>query len=206
MLDPDDGHVVPITNRPDDLDRCAQLGIVESRHHLIEYEEPRFTGDGPRQFKKPLLVQVEITDKLVTSIGKADKRKRFTSKFQSLLFLPMCSRPAKESTECHILEHSHCGKVAGSLLHHGNPHLTNLVGRVTGDVLAGESNRAIGWHFETDNQLEQSAFTSTIRADDGQNHSIVGFHGHAVDSGETAKVFLDLIQFEDSHRRDYSGS
>ena len=206
MLDPDDGHVEPITNRSDDFDRGTQLGIIESCHHLIEYEKPGLSRDGPRQFKKPLLVQVEITDKIVASVGQADERKRLTGKFEGLLFLSMRSRPAKESAESHILEHGHRGKVAGSLLHHGNPRLTNAVGRVTGDILAGESDRAAGWHFETDNQFEQSALAGAIGADDGQNLAIVGLHGHAVDSGETAKVFLDLIQFEYGHWRYYSGS
>jgi hypothetical protein len=91
-------------------------------------------------------------------------------------------------------------------LYHGNPGLANAVGRVTGDILTGKSDRAAGWHFETDNQFEQRAFASAIRADDGENFSIVGLHGHAIDRGETAKVFLDLFQFEDGHWRYYSGS
>jgi hypothetical protein len=137
----------------------------------------------------------------MASVDQADERKRLTGKLESLLFLMMCSRPAKEGPESHIFEHGHRRKVTGSLLHHGDPHLTNAVGGVTGDIPAGECNRAAGWHFETDNQLEQSAFASAIRADDGQNLTIVGLHGHAVDSGETAKVLLDLIQFEDGHWR-----
>ena len=36
-------------------------------------------------------------------------------------------------------------------MHCGDPHLTNAVGAVTRDVLACESDRAGGWHFETDN-------------------------------------------------------
>src|SRR6185503_30780 len=206
MLDPDDGHVEPISNHPDYFDRGTQFGIIESCHHLIEYKEPRFSGDGPGQFKKPLLVQVETTDRLVAPIGQADKRKRLTSKLDGLLLLSMSSRTAKESAESHIFQNGHRGKVSGSLLHHGNPHLTNAVGGVTGDVLTGKSDRAACWHFKPDNQLEQSALTGAIGADDGQNFTIVGLHGHAIDSGETTEIFLNLFKFKYSHRRCYSGS
>jgi hypothetical protein len=91
-------------------------------------------------------------------------------------------------------------------LHHGDPQLANAMSGLAGDFSAGKSNGAARWHFETDNQFEQSAFASPIRADDGQNFTIVGLHGHAIDSGETAKVFLDLVQFEDGHWGYYSGS
>jgi hypothetical protein len=111
----------------------------------------------------------------------------------------MCSRLAKECPERHILKHSHGKKVTGSLLHRGDPHLTNAVGGGTGDVLAGESDRAPCWYFETDDQIEQSAFSGTVWADDGENFAIVGLHGHAVESSEAAKVFHDLIQFEYCH-------
>jgi hypothetical protein len=154
------------------------------------------SGDGPGQFKEPLLVQVEITDGIVASVGQADERKRLTGELESLFFLVMCSRPAKESPESHILEHGHRGKVVGSLLHQGDPHLTNAVGRVMGDVLAGEPDRAEGRRFETNDQLEQSALAGAVGADDGQNLAIVSPHGHPVDSGEASKVLLDLIQLE----------
>jgi hypothetical protein len=154
------------------------------------------SGHGPGQFKEPLLVQVEITDEVMASVGQADERKRLTGQLESLFFLSMRSRPAKESTKSHILKHGHRGKVAGGLLHRGDPHLANAVGRVMGDVLAGEPDRAFGWRFETDDQLEQSALAGAIGADDSQNLAIVGSHGHPVDSGEAAKVLLDLIQLE----------
>jgi len=163
-------------------------------------------GNGSSQFKKPLFVQVEITNRFVSSICETNERKRITGKLERLLFLSMCSRSSKESAESHILEHSHCGKVTGSLLHHGNTHLTNAVSRVMSDILADKSDCAAGWHFKADNQLEQRAFAGAIRTDDGQNFTIVGLHGHTVDSGETAKMLLDLIQFEDGHWRYYSGS
>ncbi len=108
----------------------------------------------------------------------------------------MCSRPAKESPESHILEHGHRGKVAGSLLHGGDPHLTNAVGRVTGDVLAGEPDRASGRCFETDDQVEQSSLAGAVGADDGQNLAIVGPHGHTVDGSEASKVLRDPIQLK----------
>jgi hypothetical protein len=73
------------------------------------------------------------------------------------------------------------------------------VGGVTGDVLASESDRAPGGYFETDDQLEQSAFSGAVRADDGENFAIVDLHGHAIYSGEAAKVFRELIQLEDCH-------
>ena len=91
-------------------------------------------------------------------------------------------------------------------MHHGNSHLSNAVSGITCNGLAGEPDIASGRRFETDDHLEQRAFPRAIGADDGQNLSIVGLHGHAIDSGETAKVFLDLIQFKDRHWRYYSGS
>jgi hypothetical protein len=118
----------------------------------------------------------------------------------------MGSRTPKECPDSHILEHSHLEKVAGSLLHHGDPHLTNAMCRVSGDVRAGEFDLSPGWYFKTDDHLKQGAFAGAVGADDGQNLSIVGLHGHAVDSGEAAKVFRDLIQFEYCHWRYYSGS
>jgi hypothetical protein len=196
VLYPDDGHIELITNRSDYFDGGRQLCIVETCHHFIEYQKPGLSGDGPGQFKEPLLVQVEITDGVVASVGQADERKRPTGEFESLFFLSMCSRPAKESPESHILKHGHRGKVVGSLLHHGDPHLTNVVGRVMGDVLAGESDRASGRRFETNDQLEQRAFAGAIGADDSQNLAVVSSHSHPVDSGEAPKVLLDLLQFE----------
>jgi hypothetical protein len=65
-----------------------------------------------------------------------------------------------------------------------------------GDVRAGEPDRASGRRFETDDQLEQRTLTGAIGADDGQNLAIVSPHGHAVDSGEASKVFVDSIQLE----------
>ena len=59
---------------------------------------------------------------------------------------------------------------------------------------------------EAEEHLEQGALAGPIRADDGQDFTIVGLHGHAVDRGETAKVFLDLNQFEYRHRGYCPGS
>jgi hypothetical protein len=73
------------------------------------------SGDGPGQFKEPLLVQVETTDGVVASVGQADKRKRLIGELERLFFLSMSSHSAKERPENHILEHSHRGKVLGSL-------------------------------------------------------------------------------------------
>jgi hypothetical protein len=199
VLYPDDGHVELITNRSDYFDGSLQLCIVETCHDLIEYQKPGLSGDGPGQFKEPLLVQVEISDGIMASVSQADERKRLTGKLESLFFISMCSRPAKESPESYILERSHGRKVAGSLLHHGDPHLTNAVRRVTGDILTGEPDRASGRHFETDDQLEQRALAGAVGADDGENLAIVGPQVHSVDRGQASKVFLDLIQLEKSH-------
>ncbi len=147
MLYPEDGHVVPIADRADDFDGGRQLCIVETCHHLIQHQEPGASGDGSCQFKKPLLVQVEITDKVVPSVSEADERERFTAYLECRLFLSMASRIAKESPKHHILKHGHRRKVPGSLLHHGDPHLPNAVGRVTGDILAGEPDRAASGYF-----------------------------------------------------------
>jgi hypothetical protein len=65
-----------------------------------------------------------------------------------------------------------------------------------GDICASEPDRTPSRHFETNDQLEQSALASTVGADDGQYLAIVSLHRYAVDSGKAAKVFLDLIQFE----------
>jgi hypothetical protein len=132
----------------------------------------------------------------VASVGQADERKCLTGELKSLFFLSMCSRPAKEGPESHILEHGHRGKVVGGLLHRGDPHLTNAVGRVMGDVLVSEPDRASGRRFETNDQLEQSAFAGAVRADDGQNLAIVSPNGHPIDSGEASKVLLDPIQLK----------
>jgi hypothetical protein len=86
--------------------------------------------------------------------------------------------------------------VTGCLLHCGNPHLPDAVRGVTGDVLAGKSDCAAGWHFETNDQFEQSAFSRTVWADDGENLAIVDIHGYLVNSGKASIVFLDLIQLE----------
>jgi len=141
-------------------------------------------------------MQVEIPDKIVASVSQADERKRFTANLERRLFLSKGSRIAKERPKRHILKHRHRRKVTGSLLHHGNAHLPNAVGGLTGDVLAGELDCASGWRFETDNQLEQRTLAGAIGADDGQNLAIVGLHRYAVDRGQAAKVFLDLMQFE----------
>jgi hypothetical protein len=196
MLDPDDGHIKLITNLSDYFDGCFQLGIVETGHHLIKDEKAGLAGDGSGQFKEPLLVQVEITDRFAASAGQADKRKRIAGKFEGLLFLLMCSRPTKESAEGDILKNGHCGKVARRLLHHSYPHLANAVGRLIGNILTGKFDRASGWPFETDDKFEKRTFAGPVGADDGENFPIVGPHCHIIDSGEAAKVLLDLIQFE----------
>src|SRR5688572_2258071 len=193
VLDPDDGHVELITNSSDDFDGGLQLCIVETCHHFIEYQQLGLSSDGSGQFKEPLIMQIEIADRVAASVGQADERKRLTSEFESPLFLSMCSRPAKESPKHHILKHRHRRKVTGSLLYHGDPHLTNAMGAVTGDILVGESDRACGWHFKTDNHFEQRTLASAIGADDGQNFAIVGLHGHAVDSSKASIVFLDFM-------------
>src|SRR5688500_10198271 len=134
-------------------------------------------------------MQVEVTNGIVASVGQADESKGLTSKLESLLFVSMGSCFAKESAESHVFKYRHRGKVARSLLHHDDPRLADAMGGPSGDFLASKSDRAAGWHFESDNQFEQSALACTIRADDGQNLTIVGLHSHAVDRGKTAKVF-----------------
>jgi hypothetical protein len=86
--------------------------------------------------------------------------------------------------------------MAGSLLHHSDAQLTNAVGRVTGDALASEPDRASGRQFETDDQLEQRTLASAVGANDSENLAIVGLHGYSVNSGEAAKALLDPIQLE----------
>ena len=46
----------------------------------------------------------------------------------------------------------------------------------------------------------------TMKADDGEILAIVGLHSHTIDRGQAAKVFLDLMQFEDGHWRYCPGS
>jgi hypothetical protein len=173
MLDPDDGHIQLITNLSDYFDGSFQLCIVETRHHLIEYEQPGLAGNGPGQFKEALLVEVEITDGFAASPGQTDKRKGLTGKLEGLLFLLVCPRPAKESAKSYILKNGHCGKVARRLLHHGNTHLTNAVGRLIGDVRTAKFDRASGWPFETNDKFEQRTLAGPVGADDGQNFAIV---------------------------------
>ena len=117
-------------------------------------------------------------------------------KFESLIFLSMGSRSAKECPQSHILEHGHRGKRVGSLLHHGDPHLTNAVRRVASDVLVRKCDRASARFFQTDDQLEQSALSGTVGANDGENLAIVSLYGYPTDSGEASKVFLNSIQFQ----------
>jgi hypothetical protein len=78
-------------------------------------------------------------------------------------------------------------------LHGGDSHLTNAVGRVVGDILAGKPDYAAGRRFETDDQLEQSTFSGTVWTDDGENLAIVDLHGYLVNSGKASIMFLDFI-------------
>ena len=83
--------------------------------------------------------------------------------------------------------------MARGLLHCGDPHLANAVGRITAYVLAGVPDRASGRCFEADDQVQQSGLAGAVGADDGQNLAIVGPHGHVVDGCEAAKVLRNLI-------------
>ena len=144
-------------------------------------------------------MQVEIADGIVAPVRQADERKRFISEFASLRLISLSACSAKESSERYVLDYGQCGKIAGSLLHRSDPHLTNAMGRVLGDVLTGEPDHAFGWCFETDDQIEQSALAGAVGADDGENLAIVSPQVHSVDRGQASKVFLDLIQLEKSH-------
>ena len=144
-------------------------------------------------------MQVEIADGIVAPVRQADERKRFISEFASLRLISLSACSAKESSERYVLDYGQCGKIAGSLLHRSDPHLTNAMGRVLGDVLTGEPDHAFGWCFETDDQIEQSALAGAVGADDGENLAIVDPHSHPIKGCEASIVLLDLIQLEKDH-------
>ena len=56
------------------------------------------------------------------------------------------------------------------------PILTNAMGRVTGDVLASESDRALVGASRPTISLSRVLLPAPFGADDGENFTIVGLH------------------------------
>jgi hypothetical protein len=86
--------------------------------------------------------------------------------------------------------------VTGRLLHHGNPYLTNAVGRMMSNILPSELDCAFCRAFKTNDQLEQCALACAIGANDGENLTIVDLCGHSVNSGETTVVLYNAIKLK----------
>ena len=206
VLDPDHGDAESIAGSAHDVDRGVQLGVVEPGHHLVEQEQPRPAGQRPGEVEEALLVEVERADVVVAARVEVDEPERLLGAGVRLRLAGPATDRTEHGAEHHVLAHRHLAERPRRLQDHGDPRLAGTVRRQASHVGAGEADRPTGRRGEPADRLQQRALAGAVRADEGENLTLVDLQRDATDGGKTAEGLLDGIELEDRGQGSYGSS
>jgi hypothetical protein len=82
---------------------------------------------------------------------------------------------------------------------HRNAPAADQVGWELCDLVAVEPDAAGGCWLQAAYGLEQRAFTRAVRADEGNDFTLVDLKVNAVDSREATEVFFNAVQLKQRH-------
>ena len=140
VLDPDDRHAAR-TDLLDRLDELEHLGFGEPAGDLVEQQHARLGGQRPGEFE-PLAVRAGSADpatRLALSSMPASSRAR---RRRPRRVPSTAGRGAERAADEHVLEHGEPLERSRDLRGATDPATAPRVGRLPGDVVPGETDRA----------------------------------------------------------------
>src|SRR6266540_6659935 len=123
VLHPDDGDPECVTGGAHDLEGRGKLRVVESRHHLVDEQQPRPTRQRLRHLEEALLVEVEIPDGLIGPALEADEGRLLLRPWVRLRLSPPAAAGAEHGAQHHVLQGRHGPERQRGLHHHRDPPL-----------------------------------------------------------------------------------
>ena len=106
---------------------------------------------------------------------------------------------AEQGAEGHVLADGHRFERPGGLEHDGDAGVAGLVGFETADVPAGQGDRTLGGGVHAADHLEQGALAGTVRADEGEDLTLVDRERHVGDRREPSEELLDPGELQNGH-------
>jgi hypothetical protein len=99
-------------------------------------------------------------------------------------------------SNAHVFHHSEVGKRGRNLERSNNALTRNLRWLALGNVLAIEQNLTTGGNVKFGQQIENSGFASTIRADQGMDLASLDIEVNATDGDKALELFHKFIGFQ----------
>ena len=99
-------------------------------------------------------------------------------------------------SNAHVFHHSEIGKCSRNLERANNAFTGNLRWLTLGNVLAIEQNLTTGGNVKFGQQIENSGFASTIRADQGMDLASLDAEVNATDGDKALELFHKFIGFQ----------
>ena len=165
VLHPHHRDVVTVPDRPDDVDRGLQLGVVEpaiTSSSSSSRGEPAIAS----QLQEPELVEVESADGVVAAVSSRPTKARASSAISGPRRCPAACRANNAPSA--TFSHRHRQEGAGRLLDHCHTHAAHEMWRSPGDIVAVENHPALVGSLETNHELERVLFPAPLGTDEAR--------------------------------------
>lgn len=192
---------------------CHQLGgflLVHPPGRLIQDQKCGIRGEGPCNFKEPLISVREVLGQLHDLLIQSDKaQNRHGTGYGFLLFPPLhwgvekggkdtTSHPAMTTCQ-YVFQDRKILEKADGLEGSGNPHFYNAVGGQAHNRFSIEEDFPLIGSIYPGNEVEYSGLACSVWTDQADDGAFINLKRDIVDCSETTEALRQALDSEYTH-------